>query len=142
MTHRAHRSVALLASAALLAAGAAPATAATPTGPAAGQRIAPCFFISQWKGWTSPSENILYLGVSPNRVYEVTLSVGSPFLNDPTSHLISKVVGSSSICTSLDLQLYLSNGHGIESPLIAVGLRQMSAAEVAAIPPKYRPSML
>jgi hypothetical protein len=133
-----------LAPAAVIAAGvissAAPALSAEPAGAAAstGPR---CFFINQWKGWKSPSPDVLYLGVTPNAVYKVTLSVGSPSLGSPVEHLISRARGNSSICTSLDLDLALSNGHGIEQPLVATSIRRLTPAEVAAIPPKYMPTI-
>ncbi|MEO8813335.1 MAG: hypothetical protein ABI376_10545 [Caulobacteraceae bacterium] len=123
---------------AALGAAAAPALAQGTAAPAKeGPR---CFFITQWKGWKSPSPNVIYLGVTPNAVYRVDLSAGSPLLNDPSRHLISRVRGSSSICSALDLDLALSDGHGFSTPLIASKLTRLSPEEIAAIPPKYRPS--
>jgi hypothetical protein len=100
---------------------------------------APCFFISQWQGWTSPSADVLYLGVNLHDVYRVDLSVGSPQLQSPDVHLVSVSHGSSSICSPMDLDLKVSDLGGFSSPLIATKLTKLTPEEVAAIPRKYRP---
>ena len=100
---------------------------------------APCFFISQWQGWTAPSADVLYLGVNLHDVYRVDLSVGSPELQAPDVHLVSVSRGSSSICGPLDLDLKVADLGGFSSPLIAKKLTKLTPEEVAAIPRKYRP---
>lgn len=99
----------------------------------------PCFFITQWQGWKSPSENVLYLGVNMHDVYRVDLSAGSSMLQYGDVHLISEVRGSSSICSALDLQLSVADTGGMRVPLIASKLTKLTPEEVAAIPKKYRP---
>ncbi|HWE99532.1 MAG TPA: hypothetical protein VG248_07025 [Caulobacteraceae bacterium] len=101
---------------------------------------APCFFISQWRGWKAPNPHTLYLGVSLHEVYEADLSGDEPLLMDSATHLISHVVGSSSICSPLDLQLEIADLGGMKAPLIVRHLRKLTPEEVAAIPPKYRPN--
>jgi len=124
----------LLAAAVALLAG--PALAAHDSGPRT-----PCFYITQWQGWKSPSPNVLYLGVNTHDVYRVDLSAGSPQLQWPDMHLVSRVVGSDSICTALDLQLEVADDHGgFREPLIASKLTKLTPDEVAAIPKKYRPN--
>src|SRR5471032_2135924 len=91
----------LIATALALAAGSAVAGSA----PAAQK----CFFISEWQGWSSPSPTVLYLRVNRD-IYRVDLSVGSDWLRSPDMHLVSKLSGSTSICTPLDLNLELSDG--------------------------------
>ncbi len=117
--------------------GAAPVLAQ----PAAPSTRAPCFFVTQWQGWSSPRPDIIYLGVNNRDVYEVTLGGGgSPMLSQPAVHLVSITRGSSSICSSLDLDLKVSDDMGVmREPLIATGLRKLTPEEVAAIPPKLRP---
>ncbi len=123
--------------AAALAAGCAVAgpAAARPSAP-----NAPCFFVSQWQGWTSPNPDVIYLGVNMHEVYRVDLSAGSPQLQWPDSHLVSIVRGSSSICSPLDLDLKVSDNSGFATPLIARTLTKLTPEEVAAIPKKYRPN--
>ena len=100
----------------------------------------PCFFISQWRGWKAPSNDVLYIGVNLHDVYKVQLSSGSPELQWPDAHLISITRGSSSVCDALDLDLRVSDGHGFQEPLIATSMVKLTPDEVAAIPRKFRPN--
>jgi hypothetical protein len=100
----------------------------------------PCFFITQWNGWKSPSPNVLYLGVNMHDVYKVDLSAGSSQLQWPDVHLISRTVGSDSICSAIDLQLEVADTTGFREPLIAAKLTKLTPDEVAAIPKKFRPN--
>ncbi len=132
-SHRLNLAAVLLAGAVSL--GSAAATAAT----SRADRT-PCFFITQWNGWKSPSPNVLYLGVNLHDVYKVDLSAGSSQLQWPDVHLVSRVRGSDSICTALDLQLEVADTTGFREPLIAAKLTKLTPDEVAAIPKKYRPN--
>ena len=123
-----------LIAAALLSLGAGSAAAYQTTG-----HSSPCFFTSQWQGWSSPSPDVLYLRVNNHDIYRVGLSGGSSNLRSPGMHLVSTQRGSSSICTALDLDLKLSDGHGYLEPLIARTLTKLTPEEVAAIPPKFLP---
>ncbi len=120
--------------AALLAVGPA---AAAPEDPEA--KANDCFMVTQWHGWKSPSDDIIYIKVGMHDVYQVNLSGGSPLLKAPGMHLVSKVRGSDMICSALDLDLKLADSFGIEEPLIASSIAKMTPAEVALIPEQYRP---
>jgi hypothetical protein len=98
-----------------------------------------CFFITQWRGWKAPAPDVLYLGVNLHDVYKVELSTSTPELMWPDAHLISNVRGSASICDALDLDLKVSDGHGVRAPLIAKSIVKLTPEEVAAIPKKFRP---
>ena len=115
----------------------------------------PCFYITQWQGWKAPNANTIYLGVNLHDVYRVDLSAGSPELLWPDVHLLSYVRGSNSICSAIDLQLYVvedngagfrvtgvgfADGNGFREPLIARKLTKLTPEEIAAIPKKYRPN--
>ncbi len=100
---------------------------------------APCFWITQWRGWKAPNLHTLYLGVNMHDVYEVDLSGDSPTLRDPDAHLVSISRGSDSVCSAIDLQLTVAEPFGIREPLIAKALFKLTPEQVAAIPPKYRP---
>jgi len=126
--------------AALVVAGAACLLAGAAAAAPAKAAQTPCFFITQWNGWKSPSPNVLYLGVNLHEVYKVDLSAGSSQLQWPDVHLISRTVGSDSICSALDLQLEVADMSGFREPLIAAKLTKLTPDEVAAIPKKYRPN--
>jgi hypothetical protein len=136
--HPGRFAAALLAGAAVsLAAGAALAGSKAPD--------TPCFFVTQWQGWKSPSPTVIYLGVNLHDVYRVDLSGGSSQLQWPDVHLVSRVTGSDSICSAIDLQLEVVDntgglGGGFREPLIASKLTKLTPEEVAAIPKKYRPN--
>jgi hypothetical protein len=100
----------------------------------------PCFFITQWQGWKSPSPKVLYLGVNMHDVYQVDLAADAFMLRDSSVHLISQVRGSDSICSALDLSLTVADTSGMRQPLFPVKLTKLTAEEVAAIPKKFRPN--
>lgn len=123
-------------SGAILLSAAASVSAATKDDPRT-----PCFFVTQWRGWKSPSPDTLYLGINNHDIYEVKLSGGgSTQLSWPDMHLVSIDRGSGSICNALDLDLKIADTNGFAEPLIAKSMRKLSPAEVAVVPPKYRPN--
>jgi hypothetical protein len=97
-----------------------------------------CFFINQWEGWKSPGPNVIYLRVRGRDIYKVELSGGSDQLSWSSYHLVSRSRGTS-VCTALDLDLALSDGHGFYQPLIVRSLVKLDPEEAAAIPKKYQP---
>jgi hypothetical protein len=117
---------------------------------------APCFFITQWRGWKSPSPNVIYLGVNMHDVYRVDLSAGSRLLQTPNVHLVSRTRGPDTVCSAIDLQLEVSDdiggggrfgtgiggdlGGGMREPLIASKLTKLTPEEIAVIPKQYRPN--
>jgi hypothetical protein len=122
---------------AILLAAAAPVLAATRA-----DRSTPCFFVTQWRGWKSPNPDTIYLGINNHDIYEVKLAGGgSTQLSWPDMHLVSiDRGGSGSVCNALDLDLKIADTNGFAEPLIAKSLRKLTPAEVAAVPPKYRPN--
>ena len=98
----------------------------------------PCFFVSQWRGWKAPNPHTLLLRVSRS-VYEADLTGDTPLLRDPSTHLVSRFHGTSSVCNPLDLQLEVADSIGMSEPLIVRHLRKLSPEEAAAIPPKFQP---
>jgi hypothetical protein len=124
----------------LIAAGVVMASAASAVaqpGPAAAH---PCFFITQWQGWKAPTPDEILIKVNNHDIYRVDLSAGSSMLQAPGVHLVNVVRGGGdSVCTALDLQLTVSDGHGFREPLIARSLTKLTPDEIAAIPPKYMP---
>lgn len=127
----------LIAGAALSAAMAMAAGSAS-AGPAP-DGVRNCFFVNEWRGWSSPDPSTLYLRINNREIYRVGLLPGGPNLDRAGYFLISQVRGSSSICSALDLDLSLSDHHGFKTPLFPRTLTRLSPEEIAAIPRKYRP---
>jgi hypothetical protein len=122
-----------IAAAALIGVSAAPISA-TAAGPANNS----CFLTSQWHGSSAPSDDTLLLRISSRDIFRVGVTRGADQLNAPGAYLVSKS-RSSSVCTALDLDLYISLSGGISTPLIATSLTKLTPAEVAAIPKKDQP---
>lgn len=98
-----------------------------------------CFYLSDWRGWTAPNKDTLYMKVRGRDVYRVDLSWGSNQLTWPGTHLVSIVRGSDSICNPLDLDLRVSDGMGFSTPIRAKTITKLTPEEVKAIPKKYQP---
>jgi hypothetical protein len=77
--------------------------------------------------------------INNNQVYRVDLAPGSPSLRSPGDFLISKVRGSNTVCSALDLDLSISDTQGFKTPLFPRTLTRLTPEEVAALPPKDRP---
>lgn len=128
----------LIAVAALLGL-AGPALAATPPDkPADKTSDRSCFFSRDWDGWRSPDDHTIYFRVRLHDVYRVDLSAGSNMLTDPSNHLVSVMRGTNTVCSPLDLDLKVSDGH-ISVPLIATKITKLTPEEAAAIPKKFQP---
>ena len=115
------------------------------SGPAVAQPPQPkpkqdCFFLSQWRGWSSPDPSTIYLGVNFKQVYRLDLSGPSSELGWPDAHLINVAHAVSTVCSPLDLDLRVAQGgRGMSQPLFIKSMRKLTPAEVAAIPKKYLP---
>ncbi len=97
-----------------------------------------CFFVSAWRGWSAPSDDVLLLKVRGNDIYRVELSAGSHRLKSAGNHLVSTPVNSM-ICSAIDLDLKVSDEHGHATPLIARSIARLTPEQIAAIPKKDRP---
>lgn len=115
---------------------ASPALADTATAPSAGRN---CFWARDWQGWKSPSPDVIYIRVRTHDVYRLDLAASASDLSWPNQHLISKFHGSDVVCSPLDLELYVSDGHGMREPLFVKSITKLTPEEAAAIPPKFRP---
>jgi len=98
-----------------------------------------CFSSTQWQGWSSPTDDVLYLRVRPHDVYRVDLLPGTGSLDRGGQFIISEVRGSNRICSANDLELSIASTTGFRSPLFPRAIRKLTPAEVAALPPKDRP---
>lgn len=117
---------------------AAPAMAAeTPDAPKKAERQ--CFQLSDWRGWSAPDKNILYMKVRNRDVYRVDLSWGSNQLTWPGNFLISNVRGVDTVCRPLDLDLRVADGSGFAMPIRAKAITKLTPEEIAALPKKHQP---
>lgn len=98
-----------------------------------------CFSSTQWRGWSSPTDDVIYLRVGANDVYRIDLLPGSGRLDRGGRFLISEVRGSNRICSANDLDLAIADSVGFRTPLFPRTLRKLTPEEVAALPPDHRP---
>jgi hypothetical protein len=122
-----------LATAAAFALSVAPVQAATAS-------HSSCFLATNWAGWKSPDPNTIYVRVDVGRVYRFDLAHPSNDLDDPSVHLVSKILGTDWICSPLDLLLYVADDRGItREPLFVKSISELTPDQVKAIPAKFRP---
>lgn len=113
-----------------LAADAQPSTKPAPS----------CFFSIDWNGWkASPDSKSIYIRVGIHDIYRLDLSAACPELQMPDARLITKIRGSDSICSPLDIDLRVSDMHGFATPCIVSAITPLSPADVAAMPAKLKP---
>lgn len=125
-----------------IAAGLGATAASAAQGDAPTKAVKParqCFYLSDWRGWSAPDKNTLYLKVRNREVYRVDLSYGSNQLTWPGSHLVSVVRGTDSICQPLDLDLRVSDGTGFSIPIRAKSITKLTPEQIQALPKKDRP---
>lgn len=124
------------AAAGLALASAVPQSAAAQ--PPAGQNA--CFRTSDMHNHTIVNDHTIYFDVFPRKVYELT-TTNSCFAGAfPTDPLIMNHIppNSNLVCSATDIDLKVAHG-GVPSPCIIGSIRQLTPAEVAAIPPKLKP---
>jgi Family of unknown function (DUF6491) len=110
----------------------APAASAKPSGQ--------CFSSRDWSGWkASPDSKSIYIRVSVSKLFRLDLAQACPTLQWPGAHLVTKLRGSSWICSPLDLDLRVSAGRGTAIPCMVSGITPLSKDEAAALPKKLRP---
>jgi hypothetical protein len=97
-----------------------------------------CFLVHDWEDWRGADPNTIYLRVNAHDFYRLDLSSGSQMVTDQANHLISDTRDSGWVCSPLDLNLKISDGHIVE-PLIVKTITKLTPDEVAAIPKKAMP---
>lgn len=125
---------------ALVGMGATAASAAEGDAPAKAVKPArQCFYLSDWRGWSAPNKDTLYLKVRNREVYRVDLAYGSNQLTWPGTHLVSIVRGPDSVCGPNDLDLRVGDGFGMPIPIRAKAITKLTPEQIAALPKKERP---
>jgi hypothetical protein len=117
-----------------------PATlvAADPVAPQ--EHRASCFYSDQFEGWKAPDSRTLYIRVRPTRYYRLDLASPCSALLWPGSFLLTEIHGTNSVCTALDWDLQVvDEPHGIPEACIVRAMTELSPAEAAAIPRKFKP---
>ena len=99
-----------------------------------------CFLTSQFENWKAPDPKTIYIRVGLTRYYRLDMSSQCRSLTWPGAFLITKFRGSNSVCTALDWDIKVVDGpHGIPIPCIVKTMTELTPAEAAAIPKKFKP---
>ena len=100
-----------------------------------------CFFVSQFESWRAPDDKTIFIRVGMSRYYRLDLGSSCSRLQAPDVHLVMNVSGSDTICTPLDWDLKVADSppDGISTPCIVKAMTELSPADVAAIPKKFKP---
>ena len=81
----------------------------------------------------------MYVRVGMHRVFRLDFASSCHSMTWPDVHLVTVFRGSSSVCSPLDIDLKVSDGHGIAEPCIVSGLTELTPDQIAALPKKSLP---
>jgi len=101
-----------------------------------------CFLSRDWSSWRpSADSRSIYLRVGPSQIFRLDLGNPCETLQRPNARLITKIRGSSWICSPLDLDLRVSDDPrpGEGTACIVRGMTRLTPDQVAALPKHLRP---
>lgn len=98
-----------------------------------------CFSAHDWQGWKATDDHSMYIRVRMHDIYRIDFAGSCPTLSWPGAHLVTVFRGSDNVCAPLDLDLKVSDGHGIASPCMVSRITPVPYAEAAALPRKLLP---
>jgi len=105
-----------------------------------GSRPNSCFNIRDWNGWTvSPDAKSMYIRTGVNRIYRLDFANECRAAQGIGVHLVSRIRGSSFICSPLDLDLKFAQGHGFGTPCFVKTITPLSPEQAAALPRGLKP---
>jgi hypothetical protein len=107
---------------------------------AAGSRPAQCFNTRDWNGWTiSPDAKSMYIRTGVRSIYRLDFVNKCRAAQSIGVHLVTRIRGSSSVCSPLDLDLKVSDGRGFATSCIVSNITPLSTEEAAALPKGLKP---
>lgn len=111
------------------------------TQPVQAQMPGKCFYITQFRSWRAPDAKTIVIRVNLHDYYRLDLSGECGLLTFPGTHLITKTRGPETVCSALDWDLSVAESEpgAIPEPCIVKTMTPMTPADVAALPPKFRP---
>jgi hypothetical protein len=108
--------------------------------PAEPPRRTACFFSREFQQWRAPDANTILIRVGVNRFYRLDLAAACPPLLFPNAHLVTVFHGSDAVCAPIDWDLRVAQyPEGVAEQCVVKAMTQLTPAEVASIPPRFRP---
>ena len=99
-----------------------------------------CFSSHGWSGWRiTPDARSMYIRAGVRDVYRLDFSGACQGARTAGSHLVTRIRGSSSICSPVDLDLKVADNHGFATPCIVNKITPLAADEASALPKNLRP---
>jgi hypothetical protein len=100
-----------------------------------------CFYDIDFENWKAPDSQTMYIRVRGDRYFQVGLANKCYDLTVPDARLITHFHGSDLVCSPVDWDLKVAApfGNAIPEPCIVSSMRQLSPAEVATIPRRFKP---
>lgn len=102
-----------------------------------GQR---CLSSHEFQNWKAPNARTMFMRFGLNRYFRLGLAAKCPALLWPDAHLVTVFHGSDLICSPNDWDLKVAApGTGVAEPCIVNSMRELTPAEVDAIPKRFKP---
>lgn len=99
-----------------------------------------CFSISQYEGWRAADDKTVYIRADVSHYYRLDFAQVCSELTLPEARLIITVRGPDTICSALDLDIKVNQyPDGVAQPCIVKTLTELTPAEAAALPKKFKP---
>ena len=99
-----------------------------------------CFSSDQFQGWRAQNARTIYIRANANRYYRLDLARECPDIVRTQAQLTLDVPGGGLICSAADFTLKASRGFpDVLGPCFVKAMTELSAAEVADLPPKLKP---
>lgn len=99
-----------------------------------------CLSAHEFQNWKAPDERTMYIRFGLRRYFRLGLAANCPALLWPDSHLVTVFHGSELICSPGDWDLKVAQAFGsVAEPCIVHSMRELSPAEVDAIPRRFKP---
>ena len=99
-----------------------------------------CFLSRDWEGWKSTKDaKAMYIRVQSRKIYRLDFAYACDEANWPDAHLVTIMRGSDWICSPMDIDLKISDGHGFTSPCMVRKITPLTSEEAAALPKSERP---
>lgn len=112
----------------------------TPHPPADAGSRHQCYFTSQIGDWRAPDARTILFRVNRDRVLRLDLANACPELTYIDPKLITRFRGNDTICTALDWDIKVApEVHTPGTPCIVKDMRELTPAEIAALPKKDVP---
>jgi hypothetical protein len=98
-----------------------------------------CFYANDWQSWKASDDHTMYVRVGVRRVFRLDFASSCHSMTWPDVHLITVFRGSNSICSPLDIDLKVSDGHGFAEPCIVSGMSELTPDQISALPKSVVP---